>query len=100
MRFVIAQDLHAFADGGTDDRSFDRLMVIDGRARYGADDGAAGLAVVMAMVAIVMMMGCGEGATGGQKEREAQQSCLNFLRSHDVPPPSNIARLVPVNSTV
>jgi hypothetical protein len=82
VRFVVAVDLDTFADGGTDECAFDRLMVIDGRARYCADNRAARLAVVMAMVvAIVMMRRC-EGASGRQKEREAQQCRLDFLAYH------------------
>jgi hypothetical protein len=82
VRLVIAENLYAFADGRTDDCAFQRLMVIDGRARHRADDGAAGLAVVMTMVAMVMMMCCGKGTSGRQKERNAQQCRLDFLHSH------------------
>ena len=82
MSFVVAQDLNAFADRGTDDRAFDRLMVIDGRARHGADYGSARLAVVVAMVVTIVMMRRRERAAGGQKEREAQQCRLDFLACH------------------
>jgi hypothetical protein len=81
VRFVIAEDLDPFPEGGTDERAFDRLMVIDGRARYGADDGSARLAVVMAVVAIVMMRRR-KRTSGRQKEREAQQCRLDFLACH------------------
>jgi hypothetical protein len=74
--FVVAEDLDAFADGGTDERAFQRLVVIDGRARHGADHGSARLAVVVAVVTIVVMMRRCEGASGRQKERNAQQCRL------------------------
>src|SRR5258708_23037543 len=81
VRFVVAENLYAFADRGTDDRALDRLVMIDGRTRYGADDGTARLAVVVAMVTIVMMSHR-ERAAGWQKEREAQQCRLDFLACH------------------
>jgi hypothetical protein len=81
---MVAEDLDAFAYRGTDECAFDWLMMVDGRARYGADDGSARLAVVMAVMAIVMMMRRRERASGRQKEREAQQCRLDFLASHVV----------------
>jgi hypothetical protein len=78
--FVVAQDLHSFADGCSDECAFDRLMMIDGRACHRADDRAARLAVVMTMVAVMVRLR--EGAAGGQKERDAQQCRLDFLRCH------------------
>jgi hypothetical protein len=80
MSLMVAEDLDAFSDGGTDERAFQRLMVIDGRACHRADDGSARLAVVMAVVAM-MMRRC-EGASGRQKERDAQHCCLEFLAYH------------------
>jgi hypothetical protein len=80
---MVAEDLDAFADGGADERAFQRLVVIDGRARHCADDGSARLAVVMAVVAM-MMVRRGEGASGRQKERDAQQCRLEFLAYHVV----------------
>jgi hypothetical protein len=84
MSFVVAEDLDAFAYRGTDERAFDRLVVIDGRARYGADDGSARLTVVMAVVDLAIVMRPRERASGRQKERNAQQCRLDFLACHFV----------------
>ena len=58
MRFVIAEDLHAFADRGTDDCAFDRLMVIDGRARHGTDDRAARQACACVAIVVAKRSAC------------------------------------------
>jgi hypothetical protein len=80
MSLVVAEDLDAFADCGTDERAFDRLMVIDGRACHGADHGSARLAVVVTVM--TMMVSRSERTSGRQKEREAQQCRLDFLACH------------------
>jgi hypothetical protein len=82
VRFVIAEDLDAFTDRCTDERAFDRLMVIDGRACHGTDHGSARLAVVVAMMNVAVMMRSRECTSGGEKERNAQQCRLQFLACH------------------
>jgi hypothetical protein len=52
----------------------------------------------MSMIVTVVMMRRGERASGRQKEREAQQRCLNLFAGHEVYLRlGDIARSMPLN---
>jgi len=69
---VIADRLHRVANGGTNERAFQRFVVIDGSAGDRAYDYASGLAVVM-----TVMPSSGECTACGHHQRKAENGCLN-----------------------
>src|SRR5205085_4383121 len=83
LLIVIANGLHCIADGGADQRALQRFVMRDRRARYGANDRAASLAVVMFVSAMVRRR---EGVSGGKQQCNAEHGCLNAFGNHRVPP--------------
>jgi len=69
---VIADRLHRVANRGTNERAFQRLVVIDCGAGDRAYDRASRLAVVMAM-----MPRSGECAACRHHQSKAEHGCLN-----------------------
>jgi hypothetical protein len=76
---VIADLLHGVADDGTDQRAFQRLMMVDRGSGNGADDRAARLAVMVAVVAAMMRRG--KGVSGWQQQRKAEYGGVNSAGS-------------------
>jgi hypothetical protein len=70
---VIADRLHGAANCATNQRAFQRLVVIDRSARDRADYYASRLAVVMAMA----IPRSGERTARWHHQRKAEHGCLN-----------------------
>jgi hypothetical protein len=80
MLIVIANLLHGIADDRADQRALQRLVMIDRGSGDGADDCAARLAVMVAVVA-AMMMRSGKDVSGGEQQRQTQHRGVNSAGS-------------------
>jgi len=90
----VAFVLDAFADCAANDRSGERMVMIDQRAGRGANERAAGLTVVFAMmrrrICAAMMVRFRERCIRRNQYRQAQHCGLNFhrKRAHKQKPPA------------
>src|SRR5438067_1320158 len=83
---LVSHFLHDVAEYAADDRAFERLAMIDQRARCRADDRTARLTVVMAVsirdvgaVMVTIMSRCRERSLSRDEQRQAEHGCLNSL---------------------
>jgi hypothetical protein len=84
---VVANHLYALTDRSANQRTLQRLMMIDRRSGHRSDDRTPRLAVVMTMVSVVVIVRRCECAARRQKERQAQHRCLDLFGCHEVLPP-------------